>query len=293
LIVMTDRTEIDQHSGTATTGHDWDGIKELDTPMPRWWVITFYLTIVWAIGYFIVYPSWPTLTGYTRGVFNYSTRAQLQTDLADLRVVRGEKAAQLATASLSQIESDPTLLAFARALGKTAFGDNCAACHGTGAAGARGYPNLNDDDWLWGGKLEQIQQTIKFGIRSGHKQAHEGTMLAFGRDGILKSDEVVTVANYVRSLSGLSVKQGVSLDAGKKLFTDNCASCHGDAGKGNQELGAPNLSDKIWLYGSDEAALIETITNGRGGVMPTWEGRLDPATVNALTVYVHTLGGGK
>ena len=288
---MTDRTEIDQHSGTATTGHDWDGIKELDTPMPRWWVITFYLTIVWAIGYFIVYPSWPTLTGYTRGVFNYSTRAQLQTDLADLRVVRGEKAAQLATASLSQIESDPTLLAFARALGKTAFGDNCAACHGTGAAGARGYPNLNDDDWLWGGKLEQIQQTIKFGIRSGHKQAHEGTMLAFGRDGILKSDEVVTVANYVRSLSGLSVKQGVSLDAGKKLFTDNCASCHGDAGKGSQELGAPNLSDKIWLYGSDEAALIETITNGRGGVMPTWEGRLDPATINALTVYVHTLGG--
>jgi cytochrome c oxidase cbb3-type subunit 3 len=118
-------------------------------------------------------------------------------------------------------------------------------------------------------------------------------MLAFGRDGILKSNEVVTVANYVRSLSGLSVKKELSLDAGKKLFADNCASCHGDAGKGNQELGAPNLSDKIWLYGSDEATLIETITNGRGGVMPTWEGRLDPATINALTVYVHTLGGGK
>jgi len=290
---MTDRTEIDQHSGTATTGHSWDGIKELDTPMPRWWVITFYLTIFWAIGYFIVYPAWPTLSGYTHGVFNYSTRAQLQTDLADLRAVRGEKAAQLATASLIQIESDPSLLAFARALGKTAFGDNCAACHGTGAAGAKGYPNLNDDDWLWGGKLEQIRETIKFGVRSSHKQAHEGSMLAFGRDGILKSDEIVAVANYVRSLSGLPVKQGVSLDAGKKLFTDNCASCHGDAGKGNQELGAPNLTDKIWLYGADEATLIETITNGRGGVMPTWEGRLDPATINALTVYVHTLGGGK
>jgi cytochrome c oxidase cbb3-type subunit 3 len=290
---MTDHTEVDQHTGTATTGHSWDGIKELNTPLPRWWVITFYATIIWAIGYFIVYPAWPTLTGYTRGVLNYSSRAQLQTDLAELRAARGEKAAQLASASLSQIESDPSLLAFARALGRTAFGDNCAACHGTGAAGAKGFPNLNDDDWLWGGTLDQIQKTIKYGVRSGHKQAHEGLMLAFGRDGILKSNEIVTVANYVRSLSGLSVKKELSLDAGKKLFADNCASCHGDAGKGNQELGAPNLSDKIWLYGSDEATLIETITNGRGGVMPTWEGRLDPATINALTVYVHTLGGGK
>ncbi len=290
---MTDHTEVDQHTGTATTGHSWDGIKELNTPLPRWWVITFYATIIWAIGYFIVYPAWPTFTGYTRGVFNYSSRAQLQTDLADLRAVRGEKAAQLATASLSQIEGDPSLLAFARALGKTAFGDNCAACHGTGAAGAKGFPNLNDDDWVWGGTLDQIQKTIKYGVRSGHKQAHEGAMLAFGRDGILKSNEIVMVANYVRSLSGLPVSKDLSLDAGKKIFADNCASCHGDAGKGNQELGAPNLSDKIWLYGSDEASLIETITNGRGGVMPTWEGRLDPATINALTVFVHTLGGGK
>jgi cytochrome c oxidase cbb3-type subunit 3 len=290
---MTDHTEVDQHTGTATTGHSWDGIKELNTPLPRWWVITFYATIIWAIGYFIAYPAWPTLSGYTRGVLGYSTRARLQVDLADLRAARGEKVAQLATASLSQIEADPSLLAFARALGRTAFGDNCAPCHGTGAAGAKGFPNLNDDDWLWGGTLEQINKTIKYGVRSGHKQAHEGNMLAFGRDGILKPDEIVTVANYVRSLSGLPVKKELNLDAGKKLFADNCASCHGDAGKGNQELGAPNLSDKIWLYGSDEATLIETITNGRAGVMPTWEGRLDPATINALTVYVHTLGGGK
>jgi cytochrome c oxidase cbb3-type subunit 3 len=231
---MTDHTEVDQHTGTATTGHSWDGIKELNTPLPRWWVITFYATIIWAIGYFIAYPAWPTLSGYTRGVLNYSTRARLQNDLADLRAARGEKAAQLATASLSQIEGDPSLLAFARALGRTAFGDNCAACHGTGAAGAKGFPNLNDDDWLWGGTLAQIQTTIKFGVRSGHKQAHEGAMLAFGRDGILKPNEIVTVANYVRSLSGLPVRNDLSLDAGKKIFADNCASCHGDAGKGNQ-----------------------------------------------------------
>jgi cytochrome c oxidase cbb3-type subunit III len=290
---MTDHGNIDQHTGIETTGHSWDGIRELNNPLPRWWVWTFYATILWAIGYFIVYPAWPTLTGYTRGVFNYSSRAQLQVDLADLRAARGEKAAQLASASLSEIESDPALLAFARALGRTAFGDNCAACHGTGATGSKGFPNLNDDDWLWGGTLEQIRTTIKYGVRSGHKQAHEGNMLAFGRDGILKPNEIVTVANYVRSLSGLPVRKDVSLDAGKKLFADNCASCHGESGQGNQQLGAPNLADKIWLYGSDEATIIETITNGRGGVMPTWEGRLDAATINALTVYVHTLGGGK
>ena len=290
---MTDHSNIDQHTGIETTGHSWDGIRELNNPLPRWWVWTFYATIIWAIGYFIVYPAWPTLTGYTRGVLNYSSRAQLQVDLADLRAARGEKAAQLASASLSQIESDPSLLAFARALGRTAFGDNCAPCHGTGATGSKGFPNLNDDDWLWGGKLEQIRTTIKYGVRSGHKQAHEGNMLAFGRDGILKPNEIVTVANYVRSLSGLPVHNDISLDAGKKLFADNCASCHGEAGTGNQELGAPNLADKIWLYGGDEAPIIETITNGRGGVMPTWEGRLDAATINALTVYVHTLGGGK
>ena len=231
---MTDHSDIDQHTGIETTGHSWDGIRELNNPLPRWWVWTFYATILWAIGYFIVYPAWPTLTGYTRGVFNYSSRAQLQNDLADLRAARGEKAALLASASLSEIESDPSLLAFARALGRAAFGDNCAACHGTGATGSKGFPNLNDDDWLWGGTLEQIRTTIKYGVRSGHKQAHEGNMLAFGRDGILKPNEIVTVANYVRSLSGLPVRKDVSLDAGKKLFADNCASCHGEAGKGNQ-----------------------------------------------------------
>ena len=290
---MSHHEDIDQHSGTATTGHAWDGIKELNTPLPRWWVWTFYATILWAIGYFVVYPAWPTVSGYTRGVFGYSTRAQLQTELDALRAVRGEKAIKLADASLSQIESDPALLAFARALGKAAFGDNCAACHGTGATGAKGYPNLNDDDWLWGGTLDQIHQTIAFGARSGHAKAHEGAMLAFGRDGILKTDEIVTVANFVRSLSGLPARKEANLDAGRKLFADNCASCHGEAGKGNQELGAPNLTDKIWLYGSDEAAIIETITNGRGGVMPAWSGRLDPVTIKALAVYVHTLGGGK
>jgi cytochrome c oxidase cbb3-type subunit III len=290
---MAELHEIDHVSGKTTTGHEWDGIKELNTPLPRWWVLTFYATIVWAIGYWIVYPAWPLLSSYTTGVFHYSSRADVAVELANLEKVRGEKMAALGSASLAEIEKDPALLALARARGKTVFGDNCAPCHGSGAAGAKGYPNLNDDDWLWGGTLDQIMQTIQYGVRSGNSKAHESAMLAFGKDGILKPEQVVTVANFVRSLSGLPTAPGYDAAAGKKLFADNCASCHGDTGKGNQEVGAPNLTDKIWLYGGDEANIVETITNGRSGVMPAWIGRLDPSTIKAMAVYVHSLGGGQ
>jgi len=290
---MSDHNDIDSVSGRSTTGHEWDGIKELNTPLPRWWILTFYATILWSIGYWIVYPAWPLVTGYTTGLFHYSTRASVADDLANLETLRGEKMKVLGTTSLADIEKDPALLSLARARGRTVFADNCAPCHGSGGAGAKGYPNLNDDDWLWGGSLDQIMQTIEFGARSGHAKAHESQMLAFGRDGTLKRDEIVTVANYVRSLSGLSTAPGFNAATGKKIFAENCVSCHGDDGKGNPEVGAPNLTDQIWLYGSDEATLVETITNGRGGVMPAWSGRLDPVTIKALAVYVHSLGGGK
>jgi cytochrome c oxidase cbb3-type subunit III len=290
---MTDHSDIDKVTGTATTGHDWDGIKELNTPLPRWWIITFYACIVWAVGYWIVYPAWPLVSGYTSGVLHYSSRADVAVELANLEKIRGEKMVTLGAASLADIEKDPALLALARARGKAVFGDNCAPCHGSGGAGAMGYPNLNDDDWLWGGTLDQIMQTIQFGARSGHPKSHESAMLAFGRDGMLKSEEITTVANYVRSLSGLSTRQDYDPVAGRKIFAENCVSCHGDAGKGNQEVGAPNLTDKIWLYGSDEATIIDTITNGRASVMPAWIGRLDPSTIKAMAVYVHSLGGGQ
>jgi cytochrome c oxidase cbb3-type subunit III len=290
---MAQQNEVDLVSGKTTTGHAWDGIKELNTPLPRWWLLTFYATIIWAVGYWIVYPAWPLLSNYTTGMLHYSSRADVAVELANLEKIRGEKMAALGSASLAEIEKDPALLALARARGKTVFGDNCAPCHGSGAAGAKGYPNLNDDDWLWGGTLDQIMQTIQFGVRSGHQKTHEGAMLAFGRDGILKPEQIVTVANYVRSLSGLSTAKGYDAAAGSKIFAENCSSCHGEKGQGNQEMGAPDLTDKIWLYGSDEATLIETITNGRGGVMPAWVDRLDPATIKAMAVYVHSLGGGK
>jgi cytochrome c oxidase cbb3-type subunit III len=289
---MAEHKELDHVTGKTTTGHEWDGIKELNTPLPRWWVITFYLTILWAVGYWVVYPAWPLLWGHTTGVLNYSSRADLAVELANLEKIRGDKMVALGAAPLANIEKDLALLALARAQGKAAFGDNCAPCHGSGGAGAKGYPNLNDDDWLWGGTLDQIMQTIQFGIRSGHAKTHDSAMLAFGKEGVLKRDQIVTVANYVRSLSGLSTSKDYDGAVGAKIFADNCVACHGDAGKGNQELGAPNLTDKIWLYGSDELTLVETLSNGRAGVMPAWAGRLDSSTIKALTVYVHSLGGG-
>ena len=290
---MSENKEIDAVSGTSTTGHEWDGIKELNTPLPRWWLLTFYACIVWAVGYWVVYPAWPLVSGYTTGMLHYSSRADVAVELANLEKLRGDKMVALGTAPLADIEKDPALLALARARGKAAFGDNCAPCHGSGAAGAKGFPNLNDDDWLWGGKLEQILQTIQHGVRSGDPKAHEGSMLAFGQTGVLKPAEIVTVANYVRSLSGLPTAAGYDAAAGAKIFADNCVACHGADGKGNQDLGAPNLTDKIWLYGSDQATIVETITNGRAGVMPAWSARLDAPTVKALAVYVHTLGGGQ
>jgi cytochrome c oxidase cbb3-type subunit 3 len=215
------------------------------------------------------------------------------TDLAALQAQRGPMMTKLAAASLQQIESTPELLDFSRALGGRAFADNCAPCHGSGGGGAKGYPNLNDNDWLWGGTLADIQQTITRGVRSGDEEGHQGSMPAFGRDGMLKRDDIITVANYVRSLSGLATAPGSDLAAGAKIFATNCAVCHGPEGKGNRSVGAPNLTDQIWLYGSSTETIIDGVWNGHGGVMPAWGGKLDPVTIKALTVFVHTFGGGE
>jgi len=277
----------------GTTGHEWDGIEELNTPLPRWWLWLFYATIVWSIGYWIVYPAWPLVSSYSNGLFNWHTRSTVASQVAELQQEREPMMAKLSAASLKEIESNPKLLDFARALGKSAFADNCAPCHGAGGAGARGYPNLVDNKWLWGGSLDQIALTIAHGARAGDDAGHQGSMPAFGRDGLLKPDEISTVADYVRSLSGLPTTPGADLARGAKIFADNCAVCHGPEGKGNREVGAPNLTDNIWLYGPEKRTIMEGIINGRGGVMPAWGGKLDDATIKALTVYVHTFGGGE
>lgn len=283
--------QIDALTGTATTGHEWDGLRELNTPLPRWWLWTFYLTIIWSIGYWVVYPAWPLVTDATKGMFGYNSRAAVVEDITALHAMRGPMMQQLASASTADIAASPQLIDFARAQGRVAFADNCAPCHGAGGGGAKGYPNLNDDDWLWGGKLADIEQTIRFGIRGGHDSGRQGNMPPF-KD-VLKPAEMSNVADYARSLSGLPTEAGADLKAGQKVFADNCAVCHGDAGKGNREVGAPNLTDKIWLYGSDKATIVQGLQNGRGGVMPVWEGRLSEPVIKALAVYVYGFGGGE
>ncbi|KAA5602922.1 cytochrome-c oxidase, cbb3-type subunit III [Blastochloris sulfoviridis] len=291
--MATEHKEIDAVSGMATTGHEWDGIKELNTPLPRWWLWIFYACIVWSIGYWVVYPAWPLITTHTKGVLGYSSRAALAQDMAALAARRGEAGRALAEASLEDIRKSPDLLAFAMAQGKAAFGDNCAPCHGLGATGSKGFPNLNDDDWMWGGTLDAIHFTIAHGVRSDDPDTRVNTMPAFGKDSILTKDEIGTIADFVLSISGQTPGAGADLEKGQQLFADNCAVCHGEEGKGNPELGAPNLTDRIWLYGGDRASIVATITNARAGVMPTWKNRLDEPTIKALTVYVHALGGGK
>jgi cytochrome c oxidase cbb3-type subunit 3 len=245
---MAPRKEIDAQSGTETTGHEWDGIKELNTPLPRWWLWVFYATVIWSVGYWVLYPAWPTLTGYTQGVLNQSQRDDGAKAGQALKAQRSELGQKLAAASLEQIEADPNLLQFAREAGKSAFGDNCATCHGSGAQGFKGYPNLNDDVWLWGGKLDDIKKTITVGVRSTHPDARVSLMPAFGNDKMLEPAQINDVVEYVVSLSG-SKADGQAASRGTQLYADNCASCHGADGKGLREFGAPNLADKEWLYG--------------------------------------------
>ena len=292
-VTSHDHQEIDAATGTATTGHEWDGIRELNTPLPKWWLYIFYATIVWALGYWVVYPAIPLATSFTKGVINYSSRAEVTAEVAQLTNARAPMVAQLAKASFDDIQKDAKLLAFARAQGKAAFGDNCAPCHGAGGGGSKAFPNLADDDWLWGtGTLDDIQTTLTHGIRSSDPLTRQGNMPAFG-DGVLKPAEISAVADYVRSLSALAVDKTADLKLGQKVFAENCAACHGDEAQGNHELGSPKLTDQIWLYGSDKAAIVEGITKGRGGMMPNWGERLDAGTIKALAVYVRTIGGAR
>jgi cytochrome c oxidase cbb3-type subunit 3 len=285
---------IDKATGTATTGHVWDGVRELNTPLPRWWLWIFYATIIWSIGYWIVYPSWPLISSYTEGVFGWKSRVAIREELDALRAQRAVFVSKLANASPKEIAGSPELLALARAQGRVSFADNCAPCHGAGGGGGKGFPNLNDDDWIWGGTLDDIGQTIRFGVRSTHDKTRQGpTMPAFGRDGLLNNEQIDAVADFVRARAGLKVDAKADLSLGAKVFADSCAVCHGEDGRGKRDVGAANIVDAIWLYGSDRATIVDGIRNGRGAAMPNWAGRLDDVTIKALTVYVHSLGGGE
>lgn len=290
---MAHERERDHHTGTETTGHEWDGIKELNTPLPKWWLYVFYATIVWSIGYWIVYPAWPLAASYTKGIWGYSQRERVMENVEQAKAAQSGFVDRIREASLQDIVADDELRQFAMAGGRAAFGDNCAACHGTGAQGAPGgYPSLVDDAWLWGGTLDDIHTTLEVGIRADHPDTRLSEMPAFGVDQILSREEIDQVSEYVLSLSGTAANQQAA-EAGATIFADNCAACHGENGEGMVEMGAPNLADAIWLYGGEKADVVYTVTHSRAGVMPAWSGRLSPETIKQLTVYVHELGGGQ
>jgi cytochrome c oxidase cbb3-type subunit 3 len=276
-----------------TTGHSWDGIEEFDNPMPRWWLWTFYVTIVWAIGYSILYPAWPLINGATNGLIGHSTRADVQRDIEAFAEANATIRQQLVNTDLTAIAADPNLLQYATNAGAAVFRTNCVQCHGSGAAGNVGYPNLLDDDWLWGGDIESIHTTVTHGIRNTtDDEARYSEMPRFGADGLLDSTQISQVVEYVLQISGQDHDAALSAE-GATIFADNCAACHGEDGTGSRDVGAPNLTDAIWLYGGDRATVTETVTYARFGVMPNWNARLTEADIRSVAVYVPGLGGGE
>ncbi len=290
---MAEKKRIDEPTGTSTVGHEWDGIEELDTPMPRWWLLTFYACIVFAIGYVIVYPAIPLLHGNSKGLSDWSSRGELEKAMQSEAKRKAPILSAIAATPVEALAGKPELLQAAVQGGSAAFKVHCVQCHGSGAAGSKGYPNLNDDDWLWGGDLRSIEYTIINGARNPDvAETRTSLMPAFGKDGILTAGQVQDVVSHVRVLSS-EEKTSASDRRGAALFATNCAVCHGPDGKGTRALGAPNLTDGIWLYGGDRESLTQTVTNSRHGVMPAWGHRLDPVTIKMLAAYVHSLGGGE
>ncbi len=289
---MSDKPEL-QEGDPNTTGHVWDGIQEFDNPMPRWWLWCLYACIVWGIGYSIAYPAWPGIKSATAGVLGYSTRGEVAADIAAAEQANAAINAKLASVDLAAIATDGDLKTYATSAGSAVFKTWCVQCHGAGAAGAKGYPNLLDNDWLWGGDVEAIHFTITHGVRNDESDdARYAEMPAFGRDELLEDVEIDQVVNYVQSLSG-DAQNAALVDAGAIVFEDNCASCHAEDGTGDRDQGAPNLTDAIWLFGGDYDTIKETVINSRFGVMPNWNTRLTEAEIRAVTTYVHGLGGGE
>ena len=290
---MADEKEVDAVTGVETTGHDWDGIRELDNPMPRWWLWTFYATIAFSAVYTVLYPAWPLVNSATTGLLGWSSRGELRAEISQVNMLNVDRQTAIQTTAVSKIAASPELRQYAIAAGRAAFKVNCVQCHGSGAQGGPGYPNLNDDSWNWGGTVDDIYYSIQHGIRYGaDPDTRFSEMPAFGRDGILDRSQIADIAWYVRQLSGQEA-DAAGVERGAPLYADNCAACHGETGEGMRELGSPQLNDAIWLYGSSHAEIATQIAVPRHGVMPGWGDRLGEATVKELAVYVHSLGGGE
>lgn len=284
---------VTKKSDPETTGHSWDGIEEFNNPLPRWWLWTFYATIIWGIAYSIAYPAWPLISGATPGVLHASTRADVAAEIKRYEDANAPIEAKLAAADLNTVTSDPELVNYTTNAGGAIFRTWCAQCHGSGAAGAKGYPNLLDNDWLWGGTIDDIHTTVTHGIRNTtDADARYSEMPKFGADGLLEKEQIEQVVQYVLQISGQEHDAALA-EAGATVFADNCSACHGADGTGDRAQGAPNLTDAIWLYGGDQTTLTETVTNARFGVMPSWQGRLSEADIRAVAAWVHSRGGGE
>lgn len=284
---------VSKKQAPETTGHSWDGIEEFNNPLPRWWLWTFYLTIIWGIGYTIAYPAWPLISGATPGLLGASTRAAVAADIKRFEEANAPIEAKLVAADLNEIAADPELVNYTTNAGGAIFRTWCAQCHGSGAAGAVGYPNLLDNDWLWGGTIEDIHTTITHGIRNTtDADARYSQMPRFGADELLEPAQIDQVVQYVLQISGQDHDAALASE-GATVFAENCAACHGEDGTGDRAQGAPNLTDAIWLYGGDKDTLTQTVTYARFGVMPAWQGRLSEADIRAVASWVHSRGGGE
>ena len=281
--------ERDPLTGHQTTGHEWNGITELNTRVPR--VVWFFIiaTHVWALVMWVLLPTWPLVTTYTKGVLGLDQREEVQQEIAEASVARSDWADRIGPMSVSEILDTPDLMTPVYDTARQLFGDNCAGCHGQAATGGPGFPNLIDSAWLWGGDPDAIMETLRVGINTSHPDTRFAQMLAFGRDGILERKDIRILVDYVQSLSGAEIAPE-TLSAGAELYADNCASCHGDTATGITELGAPDLTDDFWIYGGSASALYETIYNGRQGVMPAWEARLTETERKILTTYLKNIG---
>ncbi len=292
--MVTDKNKKDKNpqEEPETTGHEWDGIQEYNNPLPRWWVWVFIVTVVWSIGYCIVYPSWPGISRPFQGIAGWSQYGQLEQSMSKAVAMQAPFNEKIASQSASKIMADSGLRDFAVAGGKAAFALHCSQCHGSGAQGGEGYPNLLDDEWIWGGTIEDIEYTIRHGVRSMDDEdtRQAAVMQGFGKDGLLSKEEILDVIHHIRFITGQEKKRS---HEGASLFAQNCASCHGNSGEGMHEFGAPALNNRIWLYGGSEDTLYETIYYGRGGMMPHWGEKLDDVTIKKLAIYIHSLSGGE
>lgn len=278
-----------------TTGHSWDGIEEFDNPMPRWWVWIFLLTVVWAFGYWVAYPAWPGIQSTTQGMLGYSSRANVVKEISEFESRHDVLFAKMLESDPAEISADEELHRFAVNAGAAVFRAQCSQCHGAGGAGvqAGGFPNLLDDDWLWGGTMDDIVTTVTWGIRnSDFDDARYSEMPAFGRDELLSAEEVDQVTHYVLSMSGADHDATLAA-AGTEVYELNCAACHGEDGAGDYFVGAPALNDQVWLYGGSFEAVRHSVYYARFGIMPGFENRLREAEIRAVAAYVHQLGGGE